>query len=144
MVENEILIHAGVDRVWALTIDVERWPELTPTMTEVTRLDDGPFGVGSQARVKQPGQRATVWTVTAFVPGEEFVWSTKVGPITMTGGHHLTDVDGDCRNRLTLELTGFGSGLVERLVGRRILDSITTENEGFRTAAEAATADRDA
>ena len=143
MLENETLIHADVDRVWALTVDVERWPELTPTMTEVTRLDDGPLGLGSRARVKQPGQRATVWTVNAFVPGAEFAWSTKVGPITMTGGHHLTDVDGDCRNRLTLELTGFGHGLAEHLVGRRILAAITTENEGFRTAAEAATADHE-
>ena len=137
MLENEVLIGADVDRVWALTVDVERWPEMTPTMTEVTRLDDGAMALGSRARVKQPHQRATVWTVTRFVPGVEFTWSTKVGPITMTGGHHLRATPEGCVNRLTLEVTGFGHRLVERLVGRRIAESIATENQGFKTAAEA-------
>jgi len=33
-------------------------------MTSVERLDDGPITLGSRARVKQPGQRPAVWTVT--------------------------------------------------------------------------------
>ena len=41
-------------------------------------------------------------------------------------------------NRLGLEITGATAGIVGRLLGRSLLKAITTENEGFRRAAEAA------
>ena len=138
---NELLIEAGAETVWALTIDIERWPGLTPTITEVTRLDDGPIGLGSRARIKQPGQPAAVWTVTTFTPGTDFVWENKVGPVTMVGGHHLEAVERGCVNRLTLDMHGRGSRLLERLVGRRIAKAIDTENRGFKRAAEGASAE---
>lgn len=139
MIKNEIHIEAELDTVWALTVDVERWPELTPTITEVVLLDDGPVGLGSRARITQPGQRPAVWTVSRFEPGTRLGWWTKVGPVTMTGGHQLERSPDGCVNVLTLELTGRGAGLAERLVGRRIGKAIDTENRGFKRAAEAAT-----
>src|SRR5215213_5897034 len=75
--EHRLEIDTPASVVWDLTVDVERWPETTPTMTSVERLDDGPLGVGSQARIKQPAQRPTVWTVTRFEPGRHFAWATK-------------------------------------------------------------------
>ncbi len=135
---SELLIEAEVDEVWALTVDVERWPELTPTMTRVERLDDGPLAVGSRARITQPGQRPAVWTVSRLEPGVAFEWWTKVGPVTMTGGHQLRPDGRGCVNLLTLDITGRGSRLVGRLVGRRIGDAIERENRGFKAAAEAA------
>ena len=42
--KDEITIAAPAETVWALTLDIERWPEATSTMTEiVTRLDHGPL-----------------------------------------------------------------------------------------------------
>jgi hypothetical protein len=139
MIRNELLIEADPAVVWALTVDIERWPELTPTITEVTVLDDGPLRPGRRARVKQPAQRPAVWTVSRFEPGTTFEWWTRVGPVTMTGGHHLSADPGGCVNVLTLEVTGRGAGLAERLVGARIARAIDTENRGFKAAAEAAT-----
>jgi hypothetical protein len=136
MIRNEILIEADPSVVWALTVDVERWPELTPTITEVILLDDGPIALGSRARITQPAQRPAIWTVSRFEPGVAFEWWTRVGPVTMTGGHHLAPDAHGCRNVLTLELTGRGAGLAERLVGRRIGQAIDTENRGFKRAAE--------
>ncbi len=137
MITSELLIAAPVERVWDLTVDVERWPSLTPTITRVERLDEGEMRLGSQARVKQPAQRAAVWTVTDLEPGSRFVWQTKVGPITMVGGHRLQPTEAGCRNLLTLEVSGLGSRLFERLVGGRIRQAIETENQGFKRAAEA-------
>ncbi|HRE03530.1 MAG TPA: SRPBCC family protein, partial [Ilumatobacteraceae bacterium] len=71
---NSIVIAAPAAVVWNLTIDVANWPSVTPTMTSVERLDDGPFGIGSKARVKQPMQRPTTWTVTEFDPERRFAW----------------------------------------------------------------------
>jgi len=141
-ITSELLIQAPVERVWDLTIDIEGWPELTPTMTDVERLDEGPLRVGSTARVVQPRQRPTVWTVTELVPYERFVWEAKVVGATMRAVHELSPRDGGCRNCLSVELDGFGSGLLSRLVGSRIRQAIATENEGFLAAAEASVRSR--
>jgi carbon monoxide dehydrogenase subunit G len=136
--ENEIAIAAPADRVWALTLDIERWPDVTPTMTEITRLDDGPLAVGSQARVKQPAQRARVWTVTRLEPNH-YEWDAKLGSIRMRGGHHITPTDTGCTNRLTLDIDGFGAGMFGLVAKRTLAKALDQENNGFKTAAEAVT-----
>jgi hypothetical protein len=137
-IRSDLLIRADLDRVWDLTVDVERWPELGPTMTSVTRLDDGPLRVGSTARVVQPFQRPTVWTVTHLEPQRFFEWFAKVGTITMTARHRLVPEADGVRNELSVEFSGFGSRLVRRLIGSKIREAITIENEGFRRLAESA------
>ena len=136
IVENEIAIAAPVETVWALTLDLERWPAISPTMTSVERLDQGPLAVGSRARVKQPAQRARVWTVTRLEP-YHYEWEATLGPIRMRGGHHVTPVASGCLNRLTLDLEGFGSHLFGRVAGRSLAKALQQENEGFKQAAEA-------
>jgi uncharacterized membrane protein len=137
-ITSDARIGASVDEVWRLTIDVERWPRLTPTMTSVERLDDGPMRVGSSARVVQPRQRPTVWTVTKLDAPHVFEWQAKILTVTMTGAHHLA-ADGDhCRNELRLVLSGFGSRLMGRLLGSTMRKAIETENLGFKHEAELA------
>lgn len=139
MIENDVHIDAPVDRVWQLTIDVEQWPRLSPTtMTSVTRLDSGPIRLGSTARVVQPRQRPTVWTVTAFEPNQLFVWRATVFGVAMTASHILRPTATGCTNLLRIETSGFGARLLERLAGRKIREAITVENIGFKEAAEAA------
>lgn len=135
---SDIVIEAAVDEVWRLTTDVEGWPRLTPTITSVERLDDGPLRVGSTARVVQPRQRPTVWTVTRIDAPHDFEWQAKVGTVTMTGMHHLAEDSDGCRNHLRLRLSGFGSGALALLLGRTMRGAIETENQGFKRAAEAA------
>jgi uncharacterized membrane protein len=135
-IENSIEIKAPVADVWDLTVDVEAWPEHTPTMTSVERLDSGPLEVGSQALVKQPGQRAKVWTVTALDPGHRFAWSTKAMGVDMTGAHVLDATESGTTNTLTIEMEGRLSSLVGSLFGRPIAKAIAQENKGFKTAAE--------
>jgi hypothetical protein len=137
-IRSDLLIHSTPARVWALTVDVERWPDLAPTMTSVTRLDAGPLRVGSTARVVQPFQRPTVWTVTHLEPMAYFEWFAKVGTITMTARHRLVPEAAGVRNELEVEFSGLGSRLARRLIGSKIREAITIENEGFRRAAESA------
>lgn len=141
MITDELLIQAPVATVWRLTTDVESWPRLTPTtMTSVERLDAGPLRVGSTARVKQPGQRPTVWTVQELEPERRFVWSATVYGVTMTARHELSEEGNGTRNRLSIEMTGRGAGLLRALVGRKIAQVIATENRCFAAEAEAETA----
>ena len=88
-IEDSIEIAAPVARVWELTVDVESWPEFTPTVTRIEWLSPPPIAVGSKARIKQPAQRAKVWTVTDFEPERCFAWSTKSLGLEMTGTHRM-------------------------------------------------------
>ena len=97
-IEHSIDIAAPVARVWELTLDIESWPEHVPTMTSIRRLDDGPLTVGSRAEVKQPGQRARVWTVTELEAKRVFAWSADALGTTMTGTHRLTATESGTTN----------------------------------------------
>jgi uncharacterized membrane protein len=135
--EDRLEIAAPAAVVWDLTVDVERWPESTPTITSVERLDDGPFGLGSKARIKQPAQRPAVWTVTSFEPGRHFAWATKTLGLHLEGGHHI-EADGDtCTNTLTLDVSGPMASTLGRLLAGQFRKAIATENQGFKRTAEA-------
>lgn len=137
--EDTVTIDAPAERVWKLNTDVANWPTLTPsTMQRVELLDSGPFGLGSQARVKQPAQSAAVWTVTRFEPGRYFAWGTKRMGMRMTGTHQLEDLGTTCRNTLGIEVTGPASAIFGRLFGKLIHRTIATENACFKQHAERA------
>lgn len=135
-IENTISIDAPLSRAWELTLDVESWPQHTPTITKIERLDSGPIGIGSTALVKQPGQRAKVWTVTDFEPQQCFAWSTRAMGTTMTGRHVMTANESETTQTLTVEIEGPFSSVVGAIVRRPIAKAIAQENQGFKTAAE--------
>ena len=135
-IEHSIDIAAPVERVWDLTMDVESWPNVTPTITKIERLDQGPLKVGASARIKQPAQRERIWTVTALEPKKRFSWATRAMGMKMTGGHHLSESTGGTTNTLTLDVEGGLAPVLGPLMRRTLLKSIATENEGFKRAAE--------
>jgi uncharacterized membrane protein len=137
--ENTATIGAPVAAVWNLTVDVTNLPAITPTITRVVRLDDGPLRVGSRTRLKQPGQTTAVWTVTRIEPEREFTWQTKRMGLSIIGSHLLAPAADGCRNTLVVEVRGRGARLFGRLFGRMLASAIATENESFRRHAEAST-----
>jgi len=136
-IQDQALIHAPADVVWAVTTDIERLPEATPTITKVEALDPVPLAIGGRARLTQPGLSTRVWTVTEVEPDRVFAWSTKVMGVRMTGRHELRSVPEGCENTLSIDLSGPGSGLLGRLTRRRMAETLATENAGFRRVAEA-------
>ena len=117
-------MHAGVtididappERVWAVMVDVEAWPEWTASVSEAKRLDTGHFDVGSRVRLRQPRLPVAIWTVEDIEPGRSFTWTSGLPGFRSTG-RHLVERRRD-GSRVTLELEQ--RGVVGELVGRFI------------------------
>lgn len=138
-IEHTIEIDAPIEEVWDLTLRVEDLPTMTPTMTAVERLDDGPLALGSTASIKQPGQPTRTWTVTVVEAPTNFAWSTRALGMTMTGIHELRPTgDQTTSNTLAIRLDGRLAPLLGPLLRRTIHKALATENEGFKRAAEGA------
>jgi hypothetical protein len=100
MHERHIIhIEAPPRDVWAVLMDVERWPDWTPTMRRVERLDAGPFGPGSRARITLRGLPPGAWRVTQLDDGRSFTWETETGVRALAG--HVIEPDG-AGTKLTL------------------------------------------
>jgi hypothetical protein len=80
-------IRAESKSVWATLVDVERWPEWTRSVDRVERLDDGEFGIGSRARIRQPRIPVAIWKVTEFESGRSFTWVSEAFGIRSVGTH---------------------------------------------------------
>jgi uncharacterized membrane protein len=141
--ETSIEIAASPELIWSTLSDVERWPDWTRSVTEVERLDDGAFGVGSRARVKQPGMPRLVWEVTEYAPEEAFTWASKIPGVATTGAHRLgTGVDGSVTVTLTLDQEGPLAPVVWRLTGSRSRRYVQMEAEGLKRRCESGGAGR--
>jgi uncharacterized protein YndB with AHSA1/START domain len=134
--EVVIGIKASEERVWATVTDVEHWPEWT-SMTSVTRIDSEAFGVGSQARVKQPKLGTMTWTVTELTPGHSFVWEAKRPGLTLVAGHYLRlGGDGTVTLTLAVEQKGPVGRLFEHLTEKTSRRYVELEAEGHKRRAE--------
>jgi uncharacterized membrane protein len=110
-------IDAPTRAVWEVLFDVARWPEWTPTISSVERLDDGPFTVGSRAEVRQPRLPRAQWQVTEVVDGRSFTWEAT-GPGARTIARHEVLPDGD-GSRVTLSIEQAGPmGAVAAVIWR--------------------------
>jgi uncharacterized protein YndB with AHSA1/START domain len=112
-------IDAPAQRVWEVLFDVARWPEWTPTIDSVERLEAGPLAVGSRTRIRQPKLPQAVWQVTEVVDGRNFTWQAK-GPGMRTVGRHEVVPDGT-GSTVTLSIEQAGPmGAVAAVVWRRL------------------------
>lgn len=130
-------VNAGPEVVWALFVNVERWPELTASMRKVRRLDQGQLNVGSVAMVDQPHLPTARWRVTQLEPGRSFFWETTAPGVTTIGGH-VVEANGEGSIvTLALKQTGPLAGLLGAMLGSRIRQDLSMELDGFRRGAEA-------
>ena len=131
-----IEINAPVDRVYEVMSEVERWPEWTPSVTSIKRLDSGPFVVGSRAVIRQPMFPPTLWTVTAIDGHRSFTWSNR-GPGIKVIAHHSIDANGDhSKATLSLQYEGFLGGLLARLTRGITNRYLAMEAKGLKARSE--------
>jgi uncharacterized membrane protein len=130
-------VFAPPERIWAVLVDVDRWPEWTPTVTRVERLEEGPLAVGSQTKIWQPQLTPVVWRVTVLDEAAGvFTWTTSKPGIQVTATHTI-EANGD-GVRVTLSLDY--SGLVGALMAWQLKDLnwgyLTREAAGLKQRCE--------
>jgi uncharacterized protein YndB with AHSA1/START domain len=112
--QTSVDIDAPPERVWAATIDIERWPEWTPTVTRARRLDSGPMGVGHHVRIDQPKLPPTVWVVEALEPERRMTLKSGVPGMRVIAHHRLEPKGEGCAVTLTIRFEGLFGGLLAR------------------------------
>ena len=119
-----------------MVVDVERWPELIPTVESVERLDAGPLVVGSQTRLQQPKLPTAVWTVTELTDGSSYTWESSSPGVTVTAAHVVEPHPDGSRLTLSVTVSGPLSGigwLMTRSLTKRYVE---TEAVSITRAAE--------
>jgi uncharacterized protein YndB with AHSA1/START domain len=112
-------IDAPPQRIWEVLFDVARWPEWTPTIVRVERLDNGPFQVGSRAKVRQPKLPHALWEVTGVVDGRSFTWEATGPGIKTIARHEVVPDSTGSKVTLSIEQTG-PIGAVAAIAWRRL------------------------
>ena len=118
-------IPAAPDRVWAILADIERWPEWTPSVGRIRRLDPGPLAVGSRARIHQPRLLPATWRIVELAEGHRFAWVTGGPGVRAVAEHSVEPIDRGSRVTLSVRFEGLLASLVARLtrdLNRRYLE----------------------
>lgn len=134
--EEVIDVAATPADVWAVLVDVEAWPSWTASMKQVVLTAPGPLRLGSVVKVRQPRLAPTTFTVTEYVDGRSFAWSTGNALLSTVGDHCVESTAEGSRVTLTLRQSGPLAGLVGRLYSRLINRYVGMEAEGLKREAE--------
>lgn len=135
--EHTVDIAAAPDAVWRVLADIERWPDWTPTMTAVEAIDPLPLRVGLRARIKQPGLRPAVLTVTAIEEGRRFRWVAKQPTVTFAADHVIVATPRGSRVRLFAAFSGLLSPVVGAIYGQKTRSYVAAEAESLKARVEA-------
>jgi uncharacterized membrane protein len=135
--ESSVEIDAPAALVWEVFTDVERWPEWTASVTELTGLDGRELAVGKRFRIKQPKLPPLVWQVSALEPGVCWSWAQR-SPGGSTLAHHvLTPLsEGRTLVRQTLDQRGPIGALVARFMRATTRRYLAMEADGLKARSE--------
>lgn len=135
--EHAVTIAAPPERVWAVLVDVERWPERIPTVEAVERLEPGPLAVGARTRLRQPRLRPAVWTVMELVGGSSFTWESSSPGVRIVATHVVEPHADGSRLTLALALSGPMAGPGWLMTRSLTKTYVETEADAIRRAATA-------
>jgi carbon monoxide dehydrogenase subunit G len=134
--EATTTIDAPADLVWSTVVDVAKWAEWTPTITEVRVHGGGELKRGSVATVRQPKQPAREWTVTELADGRSFTWTSKGPGLRFSADHTVTTGTDKTTVALTFSIEGPLASLASLLAGKAIRWAVDTEAASLKKHCE--------
>jgi uncharacterized membrane protein len=136
--DDEVVINASIDDVWAVYSDVERWPEWTASMRSVRYVEGVALAVGARVRIQQPRLPAAVWEVRAVDPGRSWTWVASGPGVRTTALHTVEPVATDTtRVHQTLVQRGPIGIVLGRVYGRLTRAHLAMEAAGLKQRCEA-------
>lgn len=135
-VRNELHIESHPDNVWAVTVDISKLTDWSPTADRVRDLGNSKINIGSQYELEQPGQPIAVWTVTQFKPKSLFAWDKKLLGMNLSGIHQIDPLPSGTKSTLILEASGLSAFLLYPLLRRFFIRAIAQENAGLQSYCE--------
>ena len=112
----DVAINAPPDSVWAVMRDIERWPEWTPTVRKIRRLDRGSLAVGSRAVIWQPKLPPAKWKVTELDDARRsFTWETLGPGMRLQARHSVEGTGNTSRATLSIQFSGLLGPLFARI-----------------------------
>lgn len=142
IVQDSVTIEAPIERVWQVFTDVERWPEWTTSVTDLTRVAGDDLAVGARVRIKQPRLPPLTWEVTSVAPGTSWTWETRSPGVVTAAVHVLQAVDErTTRVEQTIDQSGVIGAAVGRLMAGMTRRYLATEGAGLKHRCEASAAD---
>ena len=135
---ESVTVDSSPEKVWAIISNLENWPEWTPTVTKIERLDQGDLRIGSRARLHQPKLRPAVWEITDWRPNEAFTWVSAGVGSKVTAEHLLERVGSGCRLTLNLHFRGLIGTVIGVLASNLTRQYLRLEADGLKRQSEAA------
>ena len=139
-VEVNATIAASPDQIWPVLIDVERWHEWTPSIISIKRLENGRFGLGDTARIRQPKLPEMIWRVTDFQPQRGFVWEANSWGVLTVGEHWITPHPTGAELLLQIRQSGRFVPIFAPWISRLTRHYMELEAQGLKRRCEHATA----
>ena len=133
----EVAINAPPDSVWAVMRDIERWPEWTPTVRKVRRLDTRPLAVGSRAVILQPKLPPAKWKVTELDDARRsFTWETWGPGMRLQARHSVEGTGNTSRATLSIQFSGLLGPLFARVTRSLNHRYLALEAKGLKERSE--------
>lgn len=103
--DEQVLIHASPERVWAVLADPTTMPQASPELFALTRRNKGSLQAG-ETFIGWNRRRAIVWPTISKVsvvdPGRELAWHTKSSGAVWTYTLSIAGDDTILRERRTM------------------------------------------
>lgn len=133
---TSVEIDAAPEVVWRVLSEVEAWPDWTPSVRSIVRVDPGELHVGQRLRISQPRFPPTVWRLTELDAGRSFVWHADGPGARTTATHTVEPVGAGSRATLSLAQRGPLGLLVGALSGGLTRRYLEMESAGLKQRSE--------
>ena len=133
----ETEINAPAELVWAIMLDVERWPEWTPTVTSVRLRTPPPLAVGSRAVIRQPKLPPALWRMVELDDSlRSFTWVNSAPGVRVVAKHWVVPFGERSRVMLSLRFEGLLAGILGFATRRLNNRYLAMEAQGLKSRVE--------